>query len=345
MIAPAPSPRPLRRRLYVGAYVAFLVVAFLAAAEVVVRLQGWRPWQRPAVDIRVAPGGRLFAKDPRLGFTHLPGSYTVTIAGGYTFHLTHGADTHRITRPPGGPRGDRVPEIWIFGCSYTHGWTVNDDQSYPWLVQEALPGYEVVNFGCSSYGTVHALLQLEEALATRPPPAATVYAAASFHADRNTFARSRRKFTAALNRLGVLVHPFARFDRAGALTIGVMPVEFRGVPLMGVSAFANFLEEQLERRDERSLRSHEVTLALIDRMAELARSRGVPLVVAGIEHDESTADLVRHAESIGVVAADISVDLSVPGNSNLPYDPHPGPRAHREYALRLTACLRDRVLR
>jgi hypothetical protein len=347
MSATSPSSARSRRRnaLYFAGYLAFLAVAFLGAAEAISRMRGWRPWVKPVLAVRVEPGGRYFRTDPRLGFVHLPGSFTVTLGDGYSFRVTHLADGHRITRPPGTPPGSGPrPEIWIFGCSYTHGWSLDDDETYPWLVQASLPDFEVVNFGSDAYGATHALLQLQDALAARPSPAAAVFACASFHDDRNTFALSRRRAMASLNRLGMVTHPYARFDRRGRLRFGVAPVEFRGVPFLGVSAFANLLENTVEAVDARMLRSSQVSSALIAAMADLSRGRAVPFVVAGIHRDDATLALIRDGERHGAIGVDISVDLALPGMSNQPHDPHPSALANRAYAGRLTECLETTVL-
>jgi len=37
-------------------------------------------------------------------------------------------------------------------------------KTFPWLLQERFPQYEVVNFGLNGYSTVQSLIQLREAL-------------------------------------------------------------------------------------------------------------------------------------------------------------------------------------
>jgi hypothetical protein len=94
----------------------------------------------------------------------------VTLPGGYSFTVTHFPSKLRITHPLATYTDRRSkPEIWIMGCSFTHGWSLNDQDTYPWLLQARLPQYVVVNYGVEGYGTLHALLQLREALTTQPP--------------------------------------------------------------------------------------------------------------------------------------------------------------------------------
>lgn len=114
-------------------------------------------------------------------------------ADSYSFTVTHLPDTLRVTRPLSEcHREDRREAIWVFGCSFTHGWSLNDEETYPWVLQQRLPDYQVVNFGVSGYGTLHSLMQFREALRTRDKPKAAVVAYGFLHDRRNTFLRARR---------------------------------------------------------------------------------------------------------------------------------------------------------
>ena len=168
-------------------YVA-LAASFLVAAEIVLRMKGWHPWDPGELDVVVEPGARLYTNHPALGYVHLPGQYRITLNHSYTFRATYGDDGLRVTHPPveaSSASGDKE-EIWIFGCSFTDGWSLNDEETYAWLLQEKLPAYEVRNFGVDGYGNLQALIQLKEALrAGRRPPRVAVVTYASFH-DRET---------------------------------------------------------------------------------------------------------------------------------------------------------------
>ena len=50
----------------------------LAAAEGLVRLAGIEPWGVEDIHIGVTPGGGFYTHHPRLGYTHLPGTFVVT---------------------------------------------------------------------------------------------------------------------------------------------------------------------------------------------------------------------------------------------------------------------------
>jgi hypothetical protein len=335
------APAAPRRALATAGLALAAVAAALLAAEALARARGWRPWTPDPVAAEVEPGGSLYLPDPVLGYRLRPGAYTVTLASGLRFRATHDAHGRRATGPPPAPDAGPRPEIWLFGDSYTYGWSVDDAATFPWLLQEALPRHRIVNFAVGGYGTLQALLQLESALREPPRPALVVLAHNFFHDPRNTFSRLRRREVAPWNRLGPIAHPLARLSPQGRLELGSAPVEYAELPLMRRSALANLAATALDLLDDRRLRGHEVTRALLARFVATARQHGVPVVVTALEASPANAPVLAYAASLGARAGDASVDLRRRENTNLPHDGHPSALAHRRYAQRLAPLLRD----
>jgi hypothetical protein len=343
-----PSPLTRRKKLMFGIISLAISATFtFAAAELLVRLKGIEPWIVQDIQLHVTPGGRLYTAHPLLGYAHLPGAFTVSLPNGYAFTVTHLANTLRVTRPLATYANARPqPEIWIFGCSFTHGWALQDQETYPWLLQESWPSYEVVNYGVGGYGTIHAMLRLRDALDQRPAPAVAVYAYAGFHDERNTFLRRRRKGVALWNKLGPLIQPYVRFDPAGHLHYAFAEVEYREFPLMRSSAFVHFLEMTYNEMEERLAHSHEVSKRLLLEMATLAKHYQVHLVLAGVMDDEPTHDMLTFAQAQGIMATDLSSDLDRDEYWDVPLGGgHPSALANRKYAERLDAFLRNEVLK
>jgi hypothetical protein len=325
----------------------FSALIALGGAEAALRGLGYQPWQVKDIEITVEPGGKFFAKHPALGYTHLPGEFNVTLPDGYAFKVTHQADTLRVTHPLETYNdGSRKDEIWIFGCSFTHGWTLNDDETYPWLLQQQLPDYEVVNFGVSGYGTLQSLIQFQEALEKRPRPKLVIIAYASFHDQRNTLLRLRSKQMVPWNKLGPLVQPYATVDEHGNLNYAMAEMTYREFPLMRTSALMNFIETTYDSKVEDAFyNSHAVTQAIIKEFHHRAQARGVELVVVGLLSDRLTTEMLAFSQNEGLMTQDISVDLSSRSNRNWPHDSHPSPVANQQYAQKLEAFLRSEVLK
>jgi lysophospholipase L1-like esterase len=356
---PARAPRPRRGAFPVACLALASLAAALLGAEALVRARGFEPWTPDPGAAEVEPGGSLYRPDPLLGFVLRPGAYDVTLPSGLRFHVTHDAEGRRVTHAEGqrvaragapAPEGGGAAaeskatsrsELWIFGDSFTYGWAVNDEQTYPWLLQTAFPRHRVLDFAVGGYGTLHALLQLRAALRTRPPPALVLLAHNFFHDPRNTFSRLRRREVAPWNRLGPIQHPIARIAPDGKLRFASAPVAYRELPLMRRSALAHLVATAWDLLEDRRLRSHEVTRALLAELIASAGERGVPVLVATLEAWPANAAILDYARSLGARATDVSVDLRRPENTNLPHDGHPSPLAHRRYAKRLAPAIRD----
>jgi hypothetical protein len=83
------------------------------------------------------------------------------------------------------------PRIVATGCSFTFGQLLMDGSSWPWLLQERLPSYHVVNVANMAYGTDQALLAAERHVLHFPGEVDTVVLGfADFQIDRNRSGQS-----------------------------------------------------------------------------------------------------------------------------------------------------------
>lgn len=335
----------MRYLVYLFYCLLVLVVGFFLA-EGVARLLGYRPYRTGRPSISVEPGGRLYRKHPTLGFAHLPGSFTIALASCYRFQATHGDDGLRITRPAGSSLASRdTQQIWVFGCSFTYGWCLNDAETYPWLLQERFPSFEVVNFGTEGYGTIQSLIQLKEALAEgRNPPALLIVAYVSLHDMRNCGFRIWRKGLIPSMDLGEIFLPMASLDHVGNLQYAYIKLDYKPLPFMDRFAFVHRLEESYNKWEERSRNGHQVTKSILGKINRICRDQKIVPVVAGLSWDKRTAEVLQYCRSLGMFTIDIAIDYTRPENNNLPHDGHPNAKTNREYARRLGDYLEERVL-
>jgi hypothetical protein len=342
MAATTNEPQRLSRRkrfLFAATICFVIVIVFVFASELVLRLKVG-PWRSrsAATLIVVDPLKPYYRADAALGYLPVPGSFKITLPGPYSFRITHAENGLRITRPADiGPATEKG-EIWIFGCSFTEGWTLNDEQSYPWLLQSKIKNYQLVNYGVSGYGTLQSLIQFQQALKSGKKPALAVLSYASFHDRRNTLARSWMKTRMTYGPVAYLSDvklPYMKWSAAQKPELLYRPIEYREVPLARYSALANTLDETLNRIIDQTYHSHEVSKSLIEDFAQLCQANQIDFVVAGITSDAATADMLEYCQSRGMTIVDISVDLDIPENNNLPYDNHPSAVANRQYAQKL----------
>jgi len=333
---------PSRRKKlrFYSIYVPVLLIFFFAVAEILARVAGYQPWVIKTNNIKVEPGGRLFEKDATLGYRALPGQFKITLGGAYVFTITNLSDASRATHPPdnGNIPGPKQG-LWIFGDSVTYGWSVSDQETFPWLLQEDFRNYEVVNFATTGYGTLHSLIQLRAALQQRKPPRLVIFVYASWLDFRATPNRRRKKMFASF--MGPVNHPYASLTGDGKIDISQDPLQYRAFPLVRYSAFMNMLDEIYTKFEEGSFDSHRVTKAIVKEMAELCRSNGTELVVGNLTSNPTTDDMNNYCRSLGVKTVDMFVDLGIQENSNQPYDIHPSAIAHRKYEQKLKPFLQD----
>ncbi len=305
----------------------------LFAAELILRLVGRTPWQINENTITVEPGGKLFKKHPKLGYVQIPGKYKIILADGYSFIATHDATGCRITRPlSSADSKNEKEEIWIFGDSMNYGWSLNDDEVYPWFLQEKLPNYNIVNFGVNGYGTLQSLIQFKEALSIGRKPKIAVINYGSFHDRRNTLLRERKKLIAGpWNSIGLMTQPYARFNNEDKLEYKFTSTEYIEIPFIKFSALVNFTERVFNTLEEKINRSHDVTKAIIQDFYALAEKNDVKLIVAGIWWDPLTKSMIDYCNDENISAVDISIDLDQPGKRNYPHDDHPVSEVHMEY--------------
>jgi lysophospholipase L1-like esterase len=337
------SGNPQRRfALYVSMY-GITLLLLVVLAEGIARLAGYHGWTQARVEVEQEGQDRFFIPDTVYGYAVQPGHFQLTEKQQLRFTVTHDAAAHRITAPLSSPADSLPrPEIWIFGCSFTHGWGVNDDQTWPWKLQAALPAYRVVNFAVSGYSTLHSRMQLNTALSLTAPPALVVLAYAGFHDQRNTANRFWMKTLSTFDVLGEYGYPYVRRNQR-QLTQRMKPIGYPATPGMHWSALMHLTDDLVNYTEDHFLDSHTVSTQLIQQMADASTRAGAGFVLAGITQDPMTRDMLVRFARQGFRTADIAVDLNDPAFSFLPLDPHPNATAHSSYAEGVAEAIRQQL--
>ncbi|MCP5348437.1 MAG: SGNH/GDSL hydrolase family protein [Gammaproteobacteria bacterium] len=307
----------------------------LLMGELVLRILGFSPWNAAPDPISVIPGGSVFQLDPVTGFRHKPGKFQVQI-GELTFEMTHNERSLRITSTADTVVEPEGPELWFLGGSFTHGWAVNDNETFPWLLQSRYPKLRIVNYGVGGYGTLLSLLQLERELESGNLPDAVIVFYVFFHDQRNVFSRERRKTITGLNHLGPLAQPKVSFNESGQIEqIDSNTVEYEGLPGIEFSAVLNLLDDAYNSLERMLLRERDVTAALFERMAALAKRYGFELFVAGLSPDKATVEMLQRVELLGISTIDMAMPFWEPEFNNMPWDSHPNTAGQEIYAQKL----------
>jgi hypothetical protein len=269
----------------------------------------------------------MYQPDPVLGYRMLPGEHHVAIEWKtplltlvHNFTVSVNSDGQRITSSnPEKYAG--LPEIWLFGCSYTLGWPLEDGQAYPWLVQERLRRHKIRNFAVNGYGNTHALLQLQKDLQQGKKPVIVVFVYNSFFLERNVATSA----IAAFAEPGE-VNPC--YPRAGINDRGDLEIKLLAL-------------KELKQPDPDTVYMERVTFRILKSIKELCDQKGI-LSILAFQYGENGDPVVAHGERLGFKIFDMRLNLSQK-DIVYPFDTHPNGKIHGIYAEKMIAFLEPMV--
>jgi hypothetical protein len=317
-----------------------VLVTLVIAGEITARFQGFRPWHEVTQKITIVPAGPFYQPDSLLGYRGKPGRFELTLQDSLKFIVTHNGDGWRQPIEA----TDSLPEIWILGCSFTHGYGVNDNDTYAAQLQAKLPSYRVRNFGMDAFGTLQNWFTLRRLLQQGGKPAIVVLGYGAFHDQRNTANRYWRKVLHGQQIAQGLTYPYIRLDERDSLHIQYEHLQYHPLPLQRHLALLSLIEENWNHNEDAGLRSRYVTEILIQRIAEASHHAGAHFVLAGVYKHPETEKMLRTFHLDNMHTVDISVDLSNPLLRILRGNGHPNAQAHSAMATTLHKYLIDKVL-
>ncbi len=209
---------------------------------------------------------RTKAFDPELGWNNRPFSTTATVnRAGRTYQIHYGADASRAD----GLTQER-PLVAAYGDSFTLGDEVNDDETWPYFLQELL-GKDVRNFGARAYGTDQAVMKFEQHV--RSNLIAPVAVLGIMWENINRIANNYRPFYLARTIFKLGFKPRYACDRNDRLTIESNPMqEFRATPA-ALQALAARAAESDPYAQSKPRLSWPFTLGMLKLSYEYGRSR------------------------------------------------------------------------
>lgn len=269
----------LYRKVAPGAILVLLSVALMTlAGEGIVRLLGYAP--KSAAQVSHLEGSWA-ALDPKFGWVNKQGGHVSFEPGAKVMNFS--ADhTRKIIGPP----KDGAPELLFVGCSFTQGYGLEDQDTFASQLDRKLPSMKVVNFGTGGYSTYQSLLRLRQELDTDKNIRYVIYPFIEHHLERNVADAS---WVQALEFLdgSNFVAPHVRMH-------GDKMEEFPG------HVESNWILEthsaliHLAHKSVIVLAHHvdrpekvKVTRALVSDMANLAKSKGVPFLMVGLDYADN----------------------------------------------------------
>lgn len=267
------------------------------------------------------PPNLLFRPHPLLGWALTPDSMVrVKFRNGITQHV--GSDGWRVV--PNQP--DRGVRVNLYGCSWTFGTGLADDETAAAQLQAAHRDIIVGNRGCGGYGTIHNYIQMRRDIAAGNVDIA-VFLVISDHRFRNTPHPRRWKNLQAprWKKQRISQVPVARQARDGSFEVDYVSPTQPAVDATGLDAFlpSDFMLDQ-------------ATLATLDAALSLARDNNVKTLVAVLDSVDPQFNNALFKRF------DRAIDASVPFDEDhflLPHDNHPNIQANRIFAGKLSQAL------
>ena len=154
-----------------------MIIAILAlACEVSLRLLGITPANAHHFVTRPKP---FFVRDSLTGWSMKPGKFSLSKLGtDDIFEATIDANGNRNSGPD--TCSTRRPEIQVYGCEFTFGFSIPDSASCCYKLQTLLPQYKISNKAVISYGLTQMFLSLQESLQHGDTPQIAVFNYGSF---------------------------------------------------------------------------------------------------------------------------------------------------------------------
>ena len=183
----------------------FMSVSFsIILGESLLRFTGRLPWIYSKKDANEPIMHKL---DPILGWTNKEGEYVVPSYdfSGKNIHITFISHGQRSTRSR---EINSNKEFVIVGGSYTQGWAIDDNETYPWKLQRRYPLLDVLNYGTAAYGSYQSLLILEKELPRLVSPISVLYGFIQDHEVRNI---ASAEWLEALSRYSRRGHVFVPY--------------------------------------------------------------------------------------------------------------------------------------
>lgn len=271
----------------------------------------------------VAKPRLLFRPDPVIGWSLTPG-HAVRVKFRDNVVQTIDADGWRTVpeRPSVGHR------LAVYGCSFTYGTGLLDEETYCAVLQRQMPDVQILNRGIGGHGTVQNLLQFRRDIADGTVDAA-VFTIIEDHRFRNIAhpRRMRQYLAAEWYKLGVEHVPVCRMTANGEIEVHYVPL---WQPAIRDADFDIFLPD--------IYMINNATLAVLDLVRSTAQQANIPLHFVLLDRRDPVFN-----EKV-LERFPTTVDTSTRADRNhtfLPMDIHPNMQANRIFAQGMIPVLED----
>lgn len=286
------------------------IVLLLAIAEVVLRTKGHEPYLETPPTFTMKPKV-MFINDTVLGYSCDTGRYTIDDTEGASWASTNDATGYRITTYDSVAPNDNRTVVGLFGGASTYGQFLQDNETFPFLLQTSLPGYRVRNFAVPGYGVLHTYLQITKRI---PVKKGDVFLFTYFWQHDYRPSRAILKNMYSAYKAGMLKGVnFATMNEN--LEVSMAPYQYEIWWGSRYSALVNMLEDAYNDYMDKHDGSHEIAKRALIKLNEWCKARGCTFVLIGRKKDSVTKDTMKYCKEHGMRVTDLS-DINIEGYSD-----------------------------
>lgn len=220
----------------------------------------------------------------------------------------------------------RVGELVVVGGSYTQGWAISDEETYPYKLQERYPLLDVRNYGTGGYGTYQSLLVLERQLPRQRSPRIVLYGFIEHHETRNI---APAEWMKSLSQASASrQNPYIPYATIGSNGVVVRHTgRYIALPLREWLATVSFMEDIYMRLEDgiggasRWDQARMVTEQLLIEMNRISQAHGAQFAVVFLSSEPKArahykAFLQQHDITTIDCSYPLTSDMRVPGEGH-----------------------------
>jgi hypothetical protein len=317
-------------------YIFIITLLLVLIIEILLRFLGFSPI---IASQKISWSPNIGYTSDSLGIALKKGKYKIKINDCLEYTATHNIKGQRITSKKSAILEDK---IFIFGCSFAYGVGVNDEETFPFLLQNLEKKYQVQNFATPGSATIQAYLQLKKKLELGELPKIVVLCYATFHEERNKLTRG---FESKLFE-GIQSYNKSEFSdfkypkciiKSNDIEVKYISItkNFYSIPLVDNLAIATFVDQTWNKLDHKKTDKFDVSELLFIKIKKLAQKYNFRFVIADVSYNEQSKNIEKICLSNNLQYVNISPKYSDNNYSLAPCDFHPNQKAHLIYAKKL----------
>ena len=324
----------------------YLILLTPVCLELALRLMSAEPYIQQNYSIQSSPQHAYIGHDS-LGIALNPGTYQITHNKKHSFKTTHNSDHTR--RVENYRYADTITtSIGFFGCSFTYGYGVNDDEHYVSLLQKKYLNNLMTNYGVIGYGTAQSVLQLKQLEGQNQLPDKVVLGFATDHFERNALTNQyRRALKIGFDNSLETAKTSMKQAKFPYLENSDEPISFEHwnalyEDWLGRDRFAsiNFIQTQSDKIADNQRDVIEISYALIHRMYSICKKNNIEFLIVLIDENTHSIELKQKLESSEIPFVDVHFNFESDTYTNLPYDMHPNAKGHAFIAKQISSAFK-----